>query len=106
MTMPTDSVCAFYQLGYWKFVDYCNKKLPDQTRKKPHCTIENCPKSHPRPCKYYVTTGYCKFGGLCTKQKSVSKPRNEVKAKKAGIQETLTKSHQELFKSPTEKKKT
>ena len=119
MTMPTQSVCAFYQFGHCKFGSFCNKKHMNQTCMNYPCTIENCPKRHPRPCKYYVTTGYCKFSDLCSYlhpkndsrneiEKEVSKLRKEVEALKAEIQamrhlllESTIKCHQELVKSPT-----
>ena len=43
--------CSYYDRGYCKFGDKCDKKHPDKVCNDENCLEDNCEKRHPNPCK-------------------------------------------------------
>ena len=99
MTMPADeSVCSFHQFGHCKFGSFCRKKHTIQTCKNYPCSVDKCPDRHPRPCKYFLASGHCKFFDDCSylhlgnpseheMQKEISLLKTEIEALKVAIEE-------------------
>ena len=46
--------CQYYDSGYCKYGDKCNKIHPDKVCNDENCIGENCDKRHPNPCKFGV----------------------------------------------------
>ena len=65
--MSTDkSVCAFHQFGHCKFGSNCHKIHTTDTCPNDPCRMNDCSIRQPRPCKYDVFTGICKFNDTCS----------------------------------------
>ena len=58
--------CKFHQFGHCKFGSMCRKFHTEETCNTFKCIIKDCPKRHPRQCKFYKLYGRCKFDTDCS----------------------------------------
>ena len=58
-------VCRFHQFGYCRFQERCRRKHINETCENENCSSRECPKRHPRICKYFREFNRCKFGDFC-----------------------------------------
>ena len=79
-------ICKFNQRGFCKFGQKCRKMHIDTICKNVNCSLNICLNRHPKPCKYYLLNGSCRFKEKCgfTHVKSdvylkVEKLENEIK---------------------------
>ena len=64
---------AFHYFRHCKFGSNCHTEHILQT-----CTHYPCPNRHPRPCRYFVVTGYCKFQETCSFSHRVQYQRSSL----------------------------
>ena len=84
--MSTDeTVCAFHQFGHCKFGSNCHKKHTTDTCPNYPCSVNDCPKRHPRPCKYFVVTGFCKFNDTCSFLHAANKSEKDLEKQVANL---------------------
>ena len=50
--------CLYYDRGFCKYAEKCNKHHPDKVCSDPNCFDDNCDSRHPNPCKFGPR---CKF---------------------------------------------
>ena len=60
------AVCQFHQHGHCKFADKCDKIHTNATCDSFPCQDYECPKRHPRMCKYYALYGRCVYAERCS----------------------------------------
>ena len=59
--MAAQIVCSYFKFGYCKHREYCRKRHVKEICELSSCDISNCPKRHPKKCKFYRDYGHCKF---------------------------------------------
>ena len=60
------TICQFHQTGHCKFADKCVKIHTSATCDSFPCQDRECPKRHPRMCKYYAMYGRCVYAERCS----------------------------------------
>jgi hypothetical protein len=60
------AICQFHQHGHCKFADKCVKIHTSATCDSFPCQDIECPKRHPRMCKYYAMYGRCVYAERCS----------------------------------------
>ena len=60
------AICQFHQHGHCKFADKCVKIHTSATCDSFPCQDPECPKRHPRMCKYYAMYGRCVYAERCS----------------------------------------
>ena len=60
------AVCQYHQHGHCKFADKCDKIHTNKTCDSLPCKVYECPKRHPRMCKYYALYGRCVYAERCS----------------------------------------
>ena len=99
--MADPGPCLHHQFSHCKFCLQCYKQHTKVTCKNIPCTIEKCPMRHPKPCRYFLFSAYCKFGDNCSflhqakNNKKIDDLENEV-AKLRNDIEHLTKQLTEM----------
>ena len=81
----TNSKCHHNDIGYCRFREKCRKQHFLEV-----CTTENCDKTclgrHPKQCKFFSQSGFCKFGDSCSyKHTSSSHLSIQIQALEARI---------------------
>ena len=67
MTVSVQPFCKFHQFGYSKFGEMCrNYHAPNTCFDPIKCKETSCTARHPRPCRYDLKFGHCKFGSDCS----------------------------------------
>ena len=61
----TQNVCRYYKFGYCKFGNQCRNLHVEELCDIKQCDISKCDKRHPRPCKFFMDYGRCKFSDYC-----------------------------------------
>ena len=59
-------VCKYHKFGHCKFGQSCRKMHIDIKCTKPNCDRKSCLNRHPRPCKFFTVSGFCKWGVECS----------------------------------------
>ena len=59
-------VCSFHQSGHCRYGSHCNKSHTQDTCTSFPCMKEDCHKRHPKLCKYFILSGFCKFHEKCS----------------------------------------
>ena len=59
-------VCSFHESGHWRYGYHCNKSHTQDTCTSFPCMKEDCHKRHPKLCKYFILSGFCKFHEKCS----------------------------------------
>ena len=59
-------ICLFYKFGFCRNGDKCKKSHLTEVCNKRECDYKKCDKRHPRPCKYQLQRGFCKFDSKCS----------------------------------------
>ena len=62
----TREICLFYKFGFCRNGDKCKKSHLTEVCNKRECDYKKCDKRHPRPCKYQLQRGFCKFDSKCS----------------------------------------
>lgn len=66
-TMAADLlVCSFHQTGHCRYGSHCNKNHTLDTCTSFPCVKEDCHKRHPKLCRYFTVSGFCKFNQNCS----------------------------------------
>ena len=89
----TISICQFNQSGYCKYREKCRKQHITEICSKDKCKETSCNLRHPRPCKFYMNFGRCKFGTDCLYlhiEKS-SQIEEDIRSIKVQLSEVKTK---------------
>ena len=60
------AICQFHQHGHCKFADKCIRIHTSETCDNFPCQDRECPKRHPRMCKYYAAYGRCIYAERCS----------------------------------------
>ena len=60
--MAVENVCRFHKFGFCKFKSDCKNKHIEEICEEKSCD-KKCDKRHPKPCKYFVNFGDCKWLG-------------------------------------------
>ena len=55
-------VCKHFQTGYCKFGRSCKKQHISESCLKADCNSKACLQRHPKQCKFFSQSGFCKFG--------------------------------------------
>ena len=87
-------ICKFNQFGFCKFGGKCfNKHENEICRNRNECTDSNCNKRHPRKCRYFLQSGYCKFKDTCAYSHMVDKNSKveELEKENAELKEEVDK---------------
>ena len=59
-------ICLFHKFGFCRNGDKCQKSHLTDVCFKRECDYKKCDKRHPRPCKYHLQRGFCKFDSKCS----------------------------------------
>ena len=86
-------VCSFHQSGHCRYGSHCNKRHTVDTCTNFPCMKEDCNKRHPKLCRYFTVSGFCKFNEQCSYlhmtsnielksqlEKEVAKLKQEIKS--------------------------
>ena len=79
--MQDQVCCKHHQYGHCKFGETCRLFHTPHTCSNPtQCKITSCTARHPKPCRYFVGFGVCKFDSKCSffHPKDVSKHSDNV----------------------------
>ena len=71
-------VCKYFQCGFCKFGDTCQKQHIKEICSTKKCISKTCIKRHPKVCKYFFTRKSCKFGELCSYKHEVDSNQSEI----------------------------
>ena len=71
-------VCKYFQCGFCKFGDMCQKQHINKICSTQKCISKTCIKRHPKVCKYFLTQKSCKFGELCSYKHEVHSNQSEI----------------------------
>ena len=63
--MAYEDLCLFNKFGYCKYLDTCRKRHTKEVCENSNCEVNKCGKRHPKPCRFYLEYGRCKFGEYC-----------------------------------------
>ena len=63
--MSRNSVCRFNQFGYCKFGNSCFRKHVNSICENVRCFKSDCELRHPKKCRYFFKSRYCKYGEYC-----------------------------------------
>ena len=89
-------MCKFHQFGHCKVGPHCRHFHTKDTCSTPHCPRTACSARHPGPCKFFLRSGYCKFGSGCSYlhpiNSSVSESENNIYLKEIQEEIKLVKS--------------
>ena len=66
------TVCLHNKFGFCKYGEHCRKEHVEVVCENEECTVNECSKRHPRPCKYFREFGKCKFSEICAFSHNVS----------------------------------
>ena len=61
----TAEICLFNKYGFCRNGDKCHKTHLKEVCHKRECESKKCDKRHPRPCKFQMQNGFCKFDSKC-----------------------------------------
>ena len=59
-------ICSFHQSGHCRYGSHCNKSHTQDTCTSFPCMKEDCHKRHPKLCRYFIVSGFCKFHEKCS----------------------------------------
>ena len=57
--------CLYFKFGFCSFGDHCRRQHISEVCLETSCDIQNCPRRHPKRCKFYDLYNRCKFGDYC-----------------------------------------
>ena len=77
--------CMFNKYGFCKYRETCRNRHYEETCQDELCETSNCPKRHPRNCKYYDAYQRCKFGSFCLFAHRAKTGLNETEEMKAEL---------------------
>ena len=94
------TVCIHHKFGHCKYGVHCRHQHIDELCTNFPCNTNNCSKRHPKPCKYYLINGFCKFNESCSFshelgqrnkneviEKEIEKLKEEVEALKVQVRD-------------------
>ena len=73
------NICQHHKYGYCKFTQVCRKYQIQEICLENNCEHENCPKRHPKNCRFFSLYQRCKFGEYCAFKHSENNEKKEIK---------------------------
>ena len=58
-------VCNYEKFGFCKMREQCQHFHPKENCIDDNCSIVNCKRRHPQPCRFFGTKSGCRFGSAC-----------------------------------------
>ena len=58
-------VCTYEKFGFCKMREHCDNFHPKENCMDENCSIVNCRRRHPQPCRFFGTKNGCRFGSAC-----------------------------------------
>ena len=58
-------VCKYENFGFCMKREECENFHPTENCNDDNCSIVNCTKRHPQPCRFFGTQVGCRFGSSC-----------------------------------------
>ena len=90
MEGDSDLVCQFHQYGHCRFGPHCRHFHTKKTCSTPMCNQNSCTERHPKPCFYFSSNRFCKFGISCSFLHQSPAPENcELKNNIVKLKEDL-----------------
>ena len=90
MEGDSDLVCQFHQYGHCRFGPHCRHFHTKKTCSTPMCNQNSCTERHPKPCFYFSSNHFCKFGISCSFLHQSPAPENcELKNNIVKLKEDL-----------------
>ena len=62
----TGEICLFNKFGFCNNGDRCKRIHLKEVCYSRECFYKDCDKRHPRPCRFFIQDGFCKFNFRCT----------------------------------------
>ena len=93
-------ICKYYKFGFCKFLSQCRKQHYNEECQEIDCNIENCPRRHPKICKYFEKYNRCKFGEYCAfahRENPLVTEIRKLKIKFDSLAEDLNDKKNEVF---------
>ena len=78
-------ICLHHKYGFCKFSQYCRKLHIHEICLETHCESQNCPKRHPKLCRFYSLYQRCKFGDYCAFKHSENQQVREIEELKVKL---------------------
>ena len=92
--------CPFFKYGYCKFGETCRLQHLNELCSNSACETSQCPKRHPKICKFFREFNRCKFGAYCSYLHTSKSDHNEelhsLKVTVKQQDETLDSLHSEV----------
>lgn len=98
--MADTLVCSFHKSGHCRYGAHCHKKHILDTCTIFPCNKVTCPKRHPKLCKYFTLSGFCKFQENCSYLHLIN--NQELKTQLEAEVANLRKEIQSLYKHVNE----
>ena len=86
-------VCKHHQRGYCKFRRECQKHHENEICQERSGSSKDCRKRHPKVCKYFRESEFCKYGKGCAHAHVEQVNRSEIKIMTEVIQNMKAKMH-------------
>ena len=86
------TICKYFQTGFCKFGDQCQKRHVKETCESMTCLHSLCIKRHPKVCKFFTTQQKCKFSDTCAYKHVISKDKSDISVLKnelSSLKETI-----------------
>ena len=94
-----ETICKFNQFGFCKFLSHCRRHHVNEICLE-MCNNCNCPKRHPKTCKFFEKYNRCKFGEYCAfahKENPLVKEINTLKINEQILKEDLNDTGNEVL---------
>ena len=88
------NICQHHKYGYCKFAQLCRKFNVQEICLESNCESQNCPKRHPKLCRFFSIYQRCKFGQYCAFKHSENAQQKEIESLKDKVN-TLQIKHNE-----------
>ena len=72
------SICKYFQTGFCKFGDHCQRHHVKETCDSITCVQSLCKQRHPKSCKFFTTQQKCKFNDNCAYKHVISKAKSDI----------------------------